>query len=390
MLKSIHLKNFKSIKEQKLELAPITVLVGPNGCGKSSVLQALGVLKGFVQNPNRGLNDLFNLHFVNLGSFKDVVYTHNVSSNIEIGVETINESVNLEFILQLGKQSATTIKWKKPFEHEMQALITLPWSPKPDRKSFTYGGKKLTFVWDGLNAVVEPKTAELSDIINLHKSESQNMHILLSRRGFHSPLYQIQKPSLPVTLAVTEAQVVSLLEDADIEEMVMTWTEEVFGVQVRAKVTPPNITLVTRSRRFAPKIVNEGLGLNQATYVFSILATAKEGSLIAIEEPEISLHPKAQSKLANIFTEVAAMKKRILFTTHSEHIVIALLTLVAKGKLLSEDLSIYSFEKTAYTSKAKKLKINEKGQIEGGIKDFFEHELSSSIEYMKALAQGSK
>jgi predicted ATPase len=390
MLKSIHLKNFKSIKEQKLELAPITVLVGPNGCGKSSVLQALGVLKGFVQNPSRGLNDLFNLHFVNLGSFKDVVYTHNESSNIEIAVETINESANLEFILQLGKQSATTIKWKKPFEHEMQALIALPWSPKPDRKPFTYSGKKLTFVWDGLNAVVEPKTVELSDIINLHKSESQNMHILLSRRGFHSPIYQRQKPSLPITLAVTEAQVASLLEDADIEEMVMTWTEEVFGVQVRAKVTPPNITLVTRSRRFAPKIVNEGLGLNQTTYVLSILATAKEGSLIAIEEPEISLHPKAQSKLANIFTEVAAMKKRILFTTHSEHIVIALLTLVAKGKLPPEDLSIYSFEKAAYTSKAKKLKINEKGQVEGGIKDFFEHELSSSIEYLKALAQGSK
>lgn len=384
------MKNFKSIKEQQLELAPITVLVGPNGCGKSSVLQALGILKSFVQSPNRALDDLFNLHFINLGSFKDVVFTHNENLEIKIQVEIVNENANSEFLLQLGKQSATTIKWKKPFETEMHALITLPWSPKPERKPFKYNEKKLTFVWDGLNAVVEPATPELSDLINLHKSEIQNMHILLSRRGFLSPVYQRQKPSLPITLAITEDQIASLLEDADIEENVMTWTEEVFGVQVRAKVTPPNITLVTRSRHFAPKIVNEGLGLNQATYALSVLAAAKEGSLIAIEEPEISLHPKAQSKLANVFAEVAAMKKSILFTTHSEHLVIALLTLVAKGKLSPKDLSIYSFEKTRYISKANKLKINEKGQVEGGIKDFFEHELSSSIEYVKALAQGSK
>jgi predicted ATPase len=188
---------------------------------------------------------------------------------------------------------------------------------------------------------------------------------------------------------VTEDQVASLFEDADLEENVMAWTEDVFDVQVRAKPIPPNVTLVTRARRFAPKIVNEGLGLNQATYMFAVLAAAQEGSLTAIEEPEISLHPKAQSRLANIFVEIAKLQKHILITTHSEHILIALLTLVAKGEIPPDFLSIYSFQKTKHTSKPKKLKINEKGQVEGGIKDFFDHELSTSLEYLKALAKGS-
>ena len=391
MLKKIILQNFKSIKKQEISLAPITVIIGPNRSGKSSILQALGVLKGFVENASRPIDQLFNLHYVNLGSYRDVVYKHDDELMMNIGVEIGNEEADLRFSLGLAPKSATAIEWKKPFKVSAVSQIKLPWSPTPQRTPFKYNTKELTFVWDGLNAVVEPtKEAELSDLVNIHKTEIQNMHILLSNRGFMKPTYQIQKALLPATVAKTEDQIASLLDDADLETTVMNWTEEVFGVRVQAKTRPPNISLITRLRHFAPTIVNEGFGLNQATYMFAVLAAAKEGSLIGIEEPEISLHPQAQSKLANVFLEVAkTMNKHILITTHSEHLLIALLTLIANGKLMADDLAIWSMERKRYTSKAKKLKITQKGQVEGGIEDFFEHELSTSIEYMKALSKGS-
>jgi len=392
MLKKITVENFKSIKKQEMSLAPITVIIGPNRSGKSSILHALGVLKGFVENASRPIDQLFNLHSVNLGSYKDAVYKHDDELRMMIGVEIGNEEVDLTFLLGLGPKSATGIEWKKPFKVGAASYITLPWSPKPERTSFKYDTKELTLVWDGLNAVIEPPAEEtkLSELVNMHKTEIQNLHILLSNRGFMKPTYQRQEPILPTTVAKTEDQVASLLDNADFETTVMTWTEEMFGVRVQAKARPPNISLITRLRHFAPTIVNEGFGLNQAAYMFAVLAAAKEGSLIGIEEPEISLHPRAQSKLAGIFVEVAkTMNKHILMTTHSEHLLIALLTLIANGKLMADDLAIWSMERKGYTSKAEKLKINEKGQVEGGIKDFFEHELSASIEYMKALAKGS-
>jgi len=392
LINSIHIKNFKSIKEQHFELSPITILIGPNGSGKSSVLQALAVLKGFIEAPNRALDNLFALHFINMGRFKDVVFAHRLRETIKIGVEISEEKNDLQFTVELGSErSSTTIEWRKPVKVQIQNPIKLPFSPAPKRTKFKYGEKDLTLVWDGMNAVIEPvaDAETLSDIVGLHKSEIQRMSILLSRRGFTKPQHQSQKPSIPFPSVITEDHVASLLEDADIEESVMSWTEEVFGVQVRAKPIPPNVTIVTRARQFAPKIVNEGLGLNQVTYIFTILKGAEEGSLIAVEEPEISLHPQAQSRLANIFAEVTKLNKRILITTHSEHILIALLTLVAKGELSPTDLSVYSFGKVGHTSKCKKLKINEKGQVAGGIKNFFDHELSASLEYMKALAQGS-
>jgi len=392
MLKKILIENFKSIKEQQIDLSPITILIGPNRSGKSSILQALSVLKGFVTNPSRPIDQLFDLHLVNLGSIKNVVHRHRDERTILIGAEISSENYDLQFSLQLGSQCSTSICWKKPFQAKAQTSISLPWSPRPERTPFKYQEKDFTFVWDGLNAVVEPKPdPELADLIDLHKEEITNMQILLSNRGFMKPTYQRQAATLPPTMTITEDQIASLLDDVDFETTVQTWTNEVFGVRVESKTTPPNISLFTRLRHFAPNIVNEGFGLNQATYMFSILAAAKEGSLIGIEEPEISLHPKAQSKLASVFIEAAEkMSKYVVITTHSEHLLVALLTRIAKGELAPDHLALYSMERKGDTSRANRLEINDKGQVEGGIKDFFEHDLSMSLEYIEALTRGSK
>ena len=45
MLLKFGLRNFKAFRDQSFDLAPITVFVGRNGAGKSSVLQALAFLK---------------------------------------------------------------------------------------------------------------------------------------------------------------------------------------------------------------------------------------------------------------------------------------------------------------------------------------------------------
>lgn len=44
MIDRVHFENFKSLGDVTIDLAPLTVLVGPNGCGKSSVLQGIQLL----------------------------------------------------------------------------------------------------------------------------------------------------------------------------------------------------------------------------------------------------------------------------------------------------------------------------------------------------------
>lgn len=48
MIKSLSIRNFKALREVDAELRPLTVIVGPNASGKSSILQAISVLSWHV------------------------------------------------------------------------------------------------------------------------------------------------------------------------------------------------------------------------------------------------------------------------------------------------------------------------------------------------------
>jgi len=73
MISKIHIQNFRSIGQiSPIELGKITVLTGANNSGKSSILYGLMILQDFLRNPNRSLEDLFALPFINLGGFSEV------------------------------------------------------------------------------------------------------------------------------------------------------------------------------------------------------------------------------------------------------------------------------------------------------------------------------
>ncbi|UCC30233.1 MAG: AAA family ATPase, partial [Phycisphaerales bacterium] len=46
MIESIHFKNFKVLRDTTLPLGPFTLIVGPNGSGKTTALQALQASEG--------------------------------------------------------------------------------------------------------------------------------------------------------------------------------------------------------------------------------------------------------------------------------------------------------------------------------------------------------
>jgi energy-coupling factor transporter ATP-binding protein EcfA2 len=48
MLTRLHVRNFKSLRDLEVRFGQLTVLVGPNGCGKSSVLQAIEALRNLI------------------------------------------------------------------------------------------------------------------------------------------------------------------------------------------------------------------------------------------------------------------------------------------------------------------------------------------------------
>lgn len=65
MIDRVHFENFKSLKNVTLELGRLTVLVGPNGCGKSSVLQGIDLLaQTGVRHEDEGGRTLHRFHSI--------------------------------------------------------------------------------------------------------------------------------------------------------------------------------------------------------------------------------------------------------------------------------------------------------------------------------------
>jgi predicted ATPase len=105
-----------------------------------------------------------------------------------------------------------------------------------------------------------------------------------------------------------------------------------------------------------------------------------------ISEPEVHLHPRAQSELARLFVRIVAEeKKQFLIETHSEHVLNSLLHAVAKGELNKEDLAIYYFESHGDTAEVHRLAIDDYGRVEGGLPGFFDQSLTELTEYLETL-----
>jgi predicted ATPase len=96
-------------------------------------------------------------------------------------------------------------------------------------------------------------------------------------------------------------------------------------------------------------------GSRQILTIITQLFWSKPGSVIMIEEPEISLHIEAQLGLPQMFSEAIKEGKQVIVTTHSEHLILALKPLIVNRELKPEDVAIWHFEKTEEGTKAEKL-----------------------------------
>ena len=77
MLRNIKLKNFKCFEQLDLDCRPLNLLCGLNGTGKSSVLQALLVLRqSFKAGKLRDGELLLSGELIDLGQGDDVLFEY--------------------------------------------------------------------------------------------------------------------------------------------------------------------------------------------------------------------------------------------------------------------------------------------------------------------------
>ena len=90
MLTRLGLRNFKAFGDemQYADLAPITLIYGPNSGGKSSIIQALRMLKqSHEASRGRPLTLVTNGNLVNLGSYSSLIHNHGIARRLGVEID---------------------------------------------------------------------------------------------------------------------------------------------------------------------------------------------------------------------------------------------------------------------------------------------------------------
>lgn len=404
MITKLSLGNFRSIRDSEVELGKINILTGPNNSGKSSIIYGLLALKNIVLNPNQSLDSLLNLGFINLGGFEQAVYFKKENSAITLGIHVAEEEIASQYTVSLSKNdSMLSMNISKPYPLLMKIGVTFPYLGYKTA-DFEVSGPfgKAQIRWNGISSqvslipnygsaqylVVSGKSSEeiLKDLnrsLNLPLEELRAVDFVSLRRGFTKPSYA----SVPMQpQLINEDELATLLAaNRDLEAKVAHYLEQMVGrvFSVRPLIGTANFNLQSRDRStgLVCDLVNEGFGTNQLVTILT-KALREEMHTICIEESEIHLHPELMDKLVDVFVRIAQNEeKSFIISTHSEHIVLSLLNKVAQNRIKPEDVCIYYLSKDGKETKIERQEVNEKGQIKGGLKGFYEAELKQVKEF---------
>jgi hypothetical protein len=135
-----------------------------------------------------------------------------------------------------------------------------------------------------------------------------------------------------------------------------------------------------------------GIGISQVLPVL-VMAYGSKGKLLAMEQPEIHLHPALQAELGDVFIEAALgeRKNTFILETHSEHLILRLMRRMREtyqGKetglppVTPADVSVLYVEPDGSRSIVREMPLNELGELikswPGG---FFEEGLREQFGY---------
>ena len=108
-----------------------------------------------------------------------------------------------------------------------------------------------------------------------------------------------------------------------------------------------------------------GIGITQVLPVL-VMAYASQDRLIAMEQPEIHLHPALQAELGDLFIESALgeRKNTFILETHSEHLILRILRRIREGRLRPDDISVLFVEPLpGRGSRIVDLRVDEEGDF---------------------------
>jgi energy-coupling factor transporter ATP-binding protein EcfA2 len=429
-LTSLTLHRFKGFEQAEFDIAPLTVLIGPNNSGKSSVLQSLALLaqsaaaggiavSGPIVDLGRDAAALTHRASANSGRAEPWAVTvgwEGTTAAAPVGDDTLDVTVELRLepdpIANISTQTVVTIRGDKYAE----TVVSVRFPPEPATLSIVASTK------DGIGTpdirtqledrVMGPWNVELGPPrpTETVKDRPELNFWLVANRYLGSMAQRVQAfryvgPERTVTESVfglgaaappnprtAQEMVDALAYNRESLRAVSARCEGVFGFGVDIELMEGRQVALTAVSPQGVRLnaVNVGSGLVQLVWIVlqlelavqqSAAAHAGLSATVGIEEPEIHLHPAKQPDMARILADYAREGTGVICTTQSEHLLMAILQMVADGSLRPEDLAVYYLQDGG----ASRLTVDDRGRLSEGLRGFFEVNEAELLRRLESL-----
>ncbi|PTQ79806.1 uncharacterized protein DUF3696 [Nitrosospira multiformis] len=432
MLTHLKLENFKIWRSTgPICLAPITLLLGTNSSGKSSLIQSLLLIRQTVKgdDPNLDLN-LGNPDTddsVTLGQFKDLLCRHGLTSEstsaTQVGIEfrwsehgqaehstlfsaRYNRgpigSAELAF-LRLGKdgQGFTVQRRKAGIYRLSLATLAKPLGQSADfrpQRSFAFSAatlNKLGAQAELIKPIGPTLLDELGRIIYLGpvRRMAQRDYVWSGRMPAHIGDDGAKAVDALIASGVARQSALkrkrALPAEAQLFEQTIHWLKAMNladALSIRALGSSARYELMIENDGQASNLKDVGVGVSQVIPVIVAALFAQPGHIVIVEEPESHLHPLAQSKLAELLAQVSKERKvQFIVETHSEHLFRRMQTLIAKQDIKPNETAMYFVERDGKTATMRPLELDDFGRVKNWPAGFFGDALGETREQARLV-----
>ena len=431
MITNISLANFRGFEEQvSVRIRPITILIGRNSAGKSTVIKFLQMLRQTLESQR---DEFFvtDGKYVQLGSWPSLKNTQSKKRKFQFSIDIETSRLPVAEIQQMWKavnKEAVVTEFSDRF-HLALDVIKSPPTHETSVAKFCVGGQ----VWyseqfkngnhvvkgnidgveifdkytnnlaragflrfsrstDRLNDLIESVAAEqFLDHLRYefttlkHLSPIREESLRAIEAGSPPPRDVGDRGEYAIPHLVQIFNDASQKDKADFIAKYAALVADVDDISCKSQFASISTQVKARNKRTqaVSYLADFGFGVSQCLPIFVQGVMHDPGQLLLVEQPEAQLHPTAQLELGSFFAALWNERKvPSIIESHSANVLLRLRRLVKAGELKADDISVAFFTVNERNKVVvKNLEIQTNGSLEKGLPmEFFGADVIEAIE----------
>ena len=370
--------------DEELEIKPITILVGKNSSGKSSITKLFPMLRCSLSDMSLKMPlSLNNDGAILATSYRNLIH-NGFSTGLAFGV-TLSNDIDIKLEFTSGSKGdfyahRYVLNYKgKVYELKLKNNLT---------------------IYSCEETGSEYERSDLSGFI--HKGLFKELNIPV---GFETAIDYIGPLRImpqPIVTAVMDTDYVGLdganaysmlCLDSNLTDAVSKWYESTLGCKV--EIHEPQLetyqVIVNKPYmgKFGVNIAEEGMGISQVLPIVTRCLKSVEGSVVVCEQPELHLHPAAHADIAKLFAITSKVNKQnYVVETHSHNFLLGIQKAIVDKDVdfKPSDVIIYFVDEDDTGSYLSPITIDENGILS----DWPEGVFNESYELINSINKKSR